>query len=138
MDYDKDVFNITEGFDSEIKLNPDFYIHTGIISAQKAILLSTMEGKTKDGVNAYSIFVKQIQMIAESAGYLKEESIQTIKDFEQGKDLISLANNSSKALGIVLNDIFGHRPQYGSLKLNSKDLKSLDEDDHEIIKDDDD
>jgi len=103
MDYDKDVFNITDGFDNEdVKINPDFYIHTGIISAQKSILLSTMDGKVSDGINAYMIFVKQIQMIAESAGYIKTaESIERIKEVNSKptNNLGEKANKSSEILG---------------------------------------
>lgn len=126
MDYDKDVFNITDGFDSdEVKINPDFYIHTAIISAQKSILLSTMDGKVSDGINAYTVFVKQIQMIAESAGYIKTaDTVERIKkvDSEEANTIVDRARKSSEMLGIILQEIFGHKPNRGSLTLNPKKL----------------
>jgi len=127
VDYDKDILNITADMDVDLKLNPDFYIHTAILSAQKALLIASLEGKASDGVNAYSIFVKQIQMIAESAGYVNDETRKTIVEQLSSDDgnIVTRANNSSQRLGLILGDIFGHKPQFGSLTFNPKLISEL-------------
>lgn len=120
VDYEKDILSMGEGMDLNLKLNPDFYIHMAILSAQKSILLSTLDGKTSEGINSYLVFVRQVGMIAESAGYLMDKTKEAISKEEIPKDTVGRANYATKCLGLIMSDIFGHKPQRGKLTLNSK------------------
>lgn len=120
VDYEKDILDVSMDMDVDIKLNPDFYIHTAILSAQKSLLISSLEGKAMDGINSYTIFVRQIQMIAEAANYLSSETVDEINSIETPKDPIGRANHASHRLGVILSNIFGQRSQTGKLVFNPK------------------
>jgi hypothetical protein len=131
IDFEKDVFNLSEGMDSEVKLNPDFYIHTSLVASQYALLLSTKEGNVSNGINAYYIYAKQVLMFAESAGYLSSNTLEEIKklkesDVGKSKDTADKALMATQIIGIVMSEIFKNKPQYASLVLDSKKLTSVD------------
>jgi len=129
IDFEKDVFSLTEGMDNDIKLNPDFYIHTSVLASQYALLLSTKEGNVTSGVNAYYIYAKQVLMFAESAGYLNSDTLKSIEDLKnsalgKSKDIPDKANFATQIIGIVMAEIFKNKPQYSSLVLDSKQLST--------------
>lgn len=125
IDYDKDIFGEVDDLDVDIKLNPDFYIHNAILSAQKSILLSTMEGKTTDGINAYMIFINQIKIISKSAGYLKDSTAQEkIKSLEtnikSSKDIKERLEYTSEMFETILEELFDNKIRRGSMVMDSK------------------
>lgn len=127
-DITKSIIEESYDLDTDIKINPEFYIHTALLNAQKSILLSVVDGKTSDGVNAYIIYIRHIQMIAVSAGFLDEETIKDIKNIQEqpnATDIISKAKQASDTLGLMLKDIFSNKTQYGSLTFDPKKLVSV-------------
>jgi hypothetical protein len=136
VDFEKDVINLTEDWDIDIKLNPDYYIHTGILNAQKCLLIAMAQGKTSDGIQGYSIFIKQIEMIARSAGYIGEETLEQINKLKtEDKDMLSKARVASTILGLILQDIFGQKPQFAKLAFNVKDITDEDDETGKIEED---
>lgn len=118
-DYESKILDINE-VTQDVKINPDFYIHYGIIKAQDSLKNPNM----KEGFIQYRLFIEHIETIAKSAGLLSplyEERINEYKksaDFIEEKDFIIkgvlLAN---KKLEWLLNEVFLRKPETKYMKI---------------------
>lgn len=83
--YDSDLENI-DITDTEIKINPDFYIHTAILKAQQSLI----DSDVKQGFLKYRVLIEHIEAICDAANMLSEDEYKKpLKEFkdelEKGK-----------------------------------------------------
>ena len=116
-DFEKDVYDPSNIDYSELKLNPDFYIHFSLIKAISALA----NPQIKEGFLQYTILIENIESIAYSCNRIPENYEKLIKDFEKGlneKDqLTKLMKISKKKLELILKEIFKHKTYSAPIKL---------------------
>lgn len=102
---------------TDIKINPDYYIHTALLRAQKALLKEDLKG----GFLAYKIFIEHIENLCLAAKMLQDDYEVVIKDFKEGledtreplaKD-IKVANYK---LRIMMTNVFDRKEIKTALK----------------------
>lgn len=71
--------NIDEIGRQDLKINPDFYIHLGIIEAQKLLTKDNM----KEGFLQYTIMVQHLESLCRSANILDDEYPIKIEEFKK-------------------------------------------------------
>ena len=79
--YDEMIENISELTDTNIKINPDFYIHLALIKAQQALINPSLN----DGLVQYRILVENIEIFAKSAGKLPDDYDEEVEKFKKEK-----------------------------------------------------
>jgi len=114
--------------DTNIKINPNYYLHNAILKSQNILMFSTAKGVIDQGLIAYTIFVEHIETIAEAADMLKvkeeektyKEKIEDYKKSEEYKKLtdnnIKMARLSNFKLKLILTEVFSRSPSDIPLK----------------------
>jgi len=105
--FDNKVLDIDEVGATDIKINPDFYIHNALVKAQQSLVRDDV----KAGYAAYRIYVEQVELLCRAANMLPDnydENIKTFKlseEYMQSSDykMILLAN---KKLELVMTEVF--------------------------------
>jgi len=77
-DLDKKVVDVDEIMGTDLKINPDYYIHTALLSAQKALLKENVN----EGFLAYWVFVEHIEVLCRAAGMVGEDYDDNIKEYK--------------------------------------------------------
>lgn len=78
--YDDDTnYDVDSVTDTNITINPSFYIHHAVVKAQKALI----KDNVKDGFLQYRILVDHLEIICESAKMLPENYSKIIEDWEK-------------------------------------------------------
>lgn len=117
---DKQEFNEDNVLDpddiqtTDIKINPEYYIHLGILNAQNALKNSDVNA----GLIQYFMAIEQLEAIAKSANKIiakdkYDEAIKNFKeseDFKQEKNLtVQNARVANIKLKLILEDVFKNR-----------------------------
>ncbi len=117
---DSEIIDVDELDNTEIKINPDYYIHKAIIKAQDALAKDNM----KEGFNLYRIFIEHIELMARSSKNLPPKYEEDIKSFEATKDyteekdaLIKSIKLANKKLELIMTEIFSKKMVTDPLKL---------------------
>lgn len=108
----QDDYIITDDIDmSDVRVNPEYYIHTGILRAQIAL---GMSDDYKEGVKKFVAFVEHIESIAkgfmdlkdsEYADKIKEEKE---KDVDSNQDIyLRLMRIANKKIELLMRNIKG-------------------------------
>lgn len=133
MSSDSDNFDAVPDFDVEsgildednigdmnIRINPNYYIHTALIKAQQSLMLSAYKGSIKDGITAFRIFIEHIEVLCKAADLLDSTYEKQIEDFKNSDEFktsekdIQEAKLANKKVEILMRQVF-HR---GALSLN--------------------
>jgi len=116
----KEIYDPEVLTDTEIKINPDFYIHNAIIKAQQSLLNPNF----KEGLAQYRIFIEHIEILCKSGGlastdygtkideYIKSNEYKELKEGEQKSHYLA-----NKKLELLLNSVFKNKPLKSQLKL---------------------
>lgn len=117
--YEKQVIDIDEIDGTDIKINPDFYIHKALLKAQDALAKENL----KEGFLQYRQFIEHIEVLCSSAKMLGpeyEEQLESFKNSDQYKNLndktarsIKLAN---KKLNLIMSLVFTNKTATFNLK----------------------
>jgi hypothetical protein len=115
---DKDLMNL------DLKLNPDFYIHTALLMAQKTLMYSVVKTSIGEGLIAYSIFIEHLEVLCRAAKHLTEEYDKNIKEYlesqeytETKRDDVKRAKIANKKLQFMMKDVFDKRKATIGLKI---------------------
>jgi len=113
-DYDKyenDVIDVDEVIGTDIKINPDYYIHSALLKAQAALMNDT----TKEGFTKYWVFIEHIEVLCKAANMLSPKYEEDIKAYKESKEYqkaepflknVKLAN---KKLGGLMEEVFSKK-----------------------------
>ena len=120
---DKDTFNVGEIGIEDIKLNPDFYIHTALLKAQDALIKDNI----KDGFAQYRILIEHIEVLAtaskiiEDAYKLDVENYKTSDEYKNITDEFSKSTAlANKKLFFIMRSVFRHKTATDSLVLDTR------------------
>ena len=113
--YEDSTLNMSEMDGSDIKINPDFYIHFGILKAQTAL----QENNTKEGFVKYVIIVEHIESLCKSARYMPkdyEEKVAAIGEtVTDENELVRNVRIANKKLEFLLTYVFSHKVSTANL-----------------------
>lgn len=119
---DSSILDFNDEPDMNIKIKPNYYIHTALLMAQRTLMISVLKSSVTDGIISYMVFVEHIEVLCKAAGYLGEEYDGKVKEYtttEEYKNIerkdIQMAKLSNKKLEILMSEIFGRSPITSSL-----------------------
>ena len=122
-DLDNDTFNIGEIGIDDIKINPDFYIHTALLKAQDALIKDNI----KDGFAQYRILIEHIEVLATASSIIEKPYLIEVENYKNSDEYkkitdeflksMSLAN---KKLYLIMKSVFRHKTATDSLILDTK------------------
>lgn len=111
-EFENEVLEGDSIFKTDIKINPDFYIHMALINAQKSLL----KENTREGFLQYYVFIEHIETLAHAANMLPPDYIERLNEFKETdfykmekdsfKQSVKLAN---KKLNLIMNEIFNKK-----------------------------
>jgi hypothetical protein len=78
-DYENSVGDSDNIENTDIKINPDYYIHLGIVKALNAL----SNPDTKSGFLQYFVIVENIEIMADACGMLDDDFKNIIEDFRK-------------------------------------------------------
>jgi len=118
--YERDVIDVDEVAGTDIKINPDYYIHTALLKAQAALTKDNLQ----EGILQFVMIIEHIEVLCYSAGMLPDNYEQSIKDYKeteeykkvQDKDMIAQAKVSHKKLRLMMSEVFKTKTISTSLK----------------------
>lgn len=123
MEIEKDILDFKDEPDKEIKINPDYYIHTGLLMAQKSLVFSVAKGSVSEGITSFFILIEQIEVLAKAAEYIGEEYEAEIKKYLRSDEYLStekkevqMAKLANKKLYYIMKEVFGKAPLDTPLK----------------------
>lgn len=105
---------------TDIKINPDFYIHSAIVRAQQALTKENLQ----EGFLQYRILIEHIEVLVKSAKFLPLDYEKQIKEYQASYEYkkedkghvrgVKLANFK---LNLIMSEVFGRKtdtnPIYG-------------------------
>jgi hypothetical protein len=122
-EYDKQVEDKDEVEGTDVKINPDYYIHKAMIKAQEALVKDDI----KAGFMQYRQIVEYIEVLCKSAQMIGEDYDKKLdafkKEEEQTQDktadeiLAKSVRLANKKLGLMLKEIFHYKTATFNLKL---------------------
>lgn len=117
--YDAEVEDIDEIKGNDIKINSDFYIHTGILKAQEALA----NPDVKQGFLQYRVIIEHIEVLCKAANITTEEyetELKTFKDTEEYKkteaELTKGVLLANKKLELLMKQVFNAKTITKNLK----------------------
>lgn len=120
---ENDMLNYDDVPDQDIKINPNFYIHNAIITAQKTLMVSVLKSSVSDGIIAYMVFIEHIEVLARAAKYISQDYFTKVNDFKESKEYteierkdIQMAKLANKKLLFLMEEVFGRAPLTTPLK----------------------
>lgn len=101
----------------DIKINPDYYIHSALLRAQKCLLKDNL----KDGFLAYVVYIEHIETLADAANMLEDDYRVKLDEFRKKlKDVKDpLANDikmSNEKLRLMMSAVFNRKEIKAPLK----------------------
>lgn len=119
-DYEKKIIDIDEVVGTDIKINPDYYIHNAIMSAQKALA----DENLAEGIVKFRIFIEHIEVLSRSAGMLQhskyEEEIEEFmktEEYTKTEEKLQSAKLANKKLELLMKRVFQNKPIADSISL---------------------
>ncbi len=117
-EYENKTMNISELDGTDIKINPDYYIHKALIKAQEALLKDNME----QGFIQFRIIVEHIQVLCRSAKLLDSDFNKKVTEFkdtpdykEEEKALVKSVLVANKKLELLMDMVFQQKVNTASL-----------------------
>ena len=80
--YENDVIDIDELGGTDVKINPDYYIHHALVKAQNALA----NDDVKEGMTKYWIFIEHIETLCKSSKMLSKEYYGELKTYTETDD----------------------------------------------------
>ena len=116
-EFEKDIYDPSNIDFTELKLNPDFYIHITLIKATSALT----NPDVKAGFLQYVVLIENMESVAKSCNRLPDNYENIIKEFEKTiteKDELSKRTMiAKKKLELILTEIFKHKTSTNPIKL---------------------
>jgi len=122
-DYEKNTYDIDELEGSDVKVDPNYYLHIALIKLNNTF---DSDIPLKESFQKYRHIVEHIEILAESANLLNEDYTKSLNDFlssmEYKNDLthnreIASSKLSRMKLKLLLSKVFKHRLITDTLKV---------------------
>lgn len=110
--YDEKILDVDEVIGTDIKINPDFYIHNAIVKAQNALNSQDF----KQGIIQFRLNIENIEILCKAGGMLPDDYNQQIEDYKKSEDYaeekeLNIKNFrlANKKLEILLTNVFSSK-----------------------------
>lgn len=119
---DNDTFNVGELGIEDIKLNPDFYIHTALLKAQDALIKDNI----KDGFAQYRVLIEHIEVLATASKIIEDAyktDVEVFKNSDEYKNTDADTKSTvlaNKKLFLIMRSVFRHKTATDSLVLDTR------------------
>lgn len=119
-DIDNQIEDIDEIEGTDIKINPDYYIHNALKKAQECITNPNL----KTGLMQFRILIEQIEILCSAGNMLPDNYEITIENykkeisFDESNEMSSLKLAHKKEL-LLLKSVFSSKPLSSKLTLKS-------------------
>ena len=117
--YENDVIDIDELGGTDVKINPDFYIHHALIKAQNALANDDL----KEGMQKYWIFIEHIETLCKAANLLTGKYHDDLKKWKEDTKIDEEKDKgtknvkiSMKKLELMMTEVFSHKVSIRPLK----------------------
>jgi hypothetical protein len=119
MDFDD------HNLDTDVKINPNYYIHTGIMMAQKLLFIGVLKGNIKAAFEGYYILVEQLEVICKASKKLTDQYDKDLKAYLASAEYKANLENeimvngklANKKLELIMCNIFMTTQTNAALKL---------------------
>lgn len=122
---DNSIIDVDEIAGTDVKINPDYYIHNALVNAQKAL----NEEDITAAFNRFRVWVEHAQDLADAAGMLTDDYYTEVRKIpgeidaeskEAGEELkphARMARISSRKLKHIMKQVFSNKVSTGPLRL---------------------
>jgi hypothetical protein len=111
-EYEDKIRDVDEVLGTDVKINPDFYIHNAILKAQQALINPDMNS----GFIQFRFMVENIEIMCKAAGMITDEYGVAITAFKQTEqfmkaesELIKHVILANKKMELLLEQVFAHK-----------------------------
>lgn len=116
--YDGDSLDADEIIQTDVKINPDFYIHTALLKSQQALLNPSIN----EGFKQYRMFIEHIEGLCRASKIIDATYDEEIKKFEEAEkdekdSTIKFARISNKKIELLMREVFNRKPIKEPMKL---------------------
>lgn len=117
-EYEDKIIDIDELIGTDIKINPDYYIHNAIIKAQQALV----NPDVKIGFMQFRILVENIEILSKAAKMIPNDYDEQIEKYKKTDDYTTVKENirevklANKKMEILLTQVFGSKSSTSPLK----------------------
>lgn len=117
-DYEKQILDVDELAGTDVKINPDYYIHNAIVKAQQALT----NADVRTGFLQFRILVENVETLAQAAGMIPNDYETQLQEFKLSEEYtkedatiqsVKLANTK---LRIILSQVFSTKTTTAPLK----------------------
>jgi hypothetical protein len=121
-DIDDNVMDIDSVGGTDIKINPDFYIHKALIKAQECLADPDM----RVGLLRYRQFIEHIEVLCRSAKMLPDTYKESVKSFINEDDYKKCDSNTQSAklshfkLELLMSEIFSSKTITDPMRFKNK------------------
>lgn len=106
--------------DTDIKINPDFYIHNALLKAQYALVKDNI----KEGFLQYQVLVNHIELLCRAASMLDKDKYHSeLLEYKESLEKEKLESHikeirySDKKLELLMTNVFKNKPITDALKM---------------------
>lgn len=118
--YDDDIIDVDELEGTDIKINPDYYIHNALLKAQKSLTNENV----KEGVLQFKILVEHIEVLCKAANMVTDSYHEEVKKYLSSgeyksidNDIIRMAKSANKKIELLMSEVFKGKLTTAPLKL---------------------
>ena len=121
-EYSNKVLELDEVEGTDVKINPDYYIHKALLRAQEALVKENM----KEGFMQFRQCVEYIEVLCDAAKMLNDDYRNKVKLFIEEEDkkeskgpddqLAKSVRIANKKIGLILSEVFTYKTATFNLK----------------------
>lgn len=110
-EYDDQIVDTDEVLGTDLKINPDYYIHTAILKAQKSL----EDDNVQRGHLKFRIFVEHIEGLCSASKMLTDEYREEIEKYKKSESYINSKDNTkevklaNKKMQLILKNVFANK-----------------------------
>ena len=116
--YEQEVEDIDEIEGTDVKINPEYYIHNALTKAQEAL---SSNDNIKERYSKYRILVEHIESLCEAANLKPDDFDVKMKNFtdelKETDEHIKIAKTSNYKLKLLLKNVFSKKVTSNTLRL---------------------
>lgn len=113
--FDDVVVDVDEVVGTDVKINPDFYIHTALLKAQSCLVKDDVKG----GLTQFRILVEHIEALCVASNMLSQDYDDELVKFKadlSGDGIVGDTKIANKKLELLLKEVFGHKVATSPMK----------------------
>ena len=108
-EYEDKIVDIDEISGVDIKINPDYYIHSALLKAQKALVNENI----KEGFAQFKILIEHIESLCRAAKMIDNDYTKQVSEFEETKEIkeekdpfVKMVRIANKKLELLMTGVF--------------------------------